>query len=510
MLKTANEAGAAAVESSPAAAATDHHAPPVPSAFADISAHPDSTSAAGKTANDRSQAEAQEQAVDQGPEGAHNHITREGRPQSRSLELPLSILTGSPAKKRGRPYKNTANAEKAALRDARRAAVEAVEKAAWQAASKAAQVAVAAPPAKKRRGRPPKDPAKLAAALAAYHANKHARQASMEAELARGGAGMDTVIDAAQAAAAQTTAAAAAEEPATAAVSPKHNDASPAAAASSPQPAKKKRGRPPKSIAKAVGNNLRSPGVDQPHDSTRQDGIGSDDDDHQALLDAAAVLTSDLPFPQEVRRQAVPSQQPRSRHTKGKRKSGSLTNAGKAAAKAAAPQEKQRRRGLEVVSSRAAALLESIGPESHVPSADQLPSPEPHESPPDDSPAHQGGPPVESDSDPLGPTQAGYPSKRRCQPPHSSQQPATAASGSAGDQVEAAPELSPPLTSPELPQALSESRHDAMHARTDGSSAAVVQTATASSPHLAAAPSTSAVQAATGDMPLPAAALSAC
>ena len=378
--------------------------------------------------------------------------------------------------------------------------MEAVEKAAYQAASEAAQVVVAAPPVKKRRGRPPKDPAKLAAALAAYHANKHARQASMDAEVGHGGTGMDTIIDAAQAAAAQVTAAAAAEEPATAAVSPRRSDASPAAAASSPQPAKKKRGRPPKSIAKAVGNNLQSLVVDHPNDySSRQDGIRSDDDDHQALLDAAAVLTSDLPFPQGARGQAMASQQPRSRQTKGKRKSGGLTNAGKAA-RAAAPQEKQQRRGLEVVSSRAAALLESIGPESHVPSDDQIPSPEPHGTPPDDSLAPQGGPPVGSDSDPSPPAQSGYPSKRRRrQHPHSSQQPATAASGSAGGTVQAAPELSPPLTSPELPQALSESRHDATHARTDGSSAAVLQTATASSPHLAVGPLSAALQAATGD-----------
>ena len=515
--KPSAEAATEAAESPSAAAAAMAMSPSDPTSpkFAALARLADITSSAGKGGQGQSQYAAggkEPNETAQGQEPAQ--LARDGRSRSRSMDLPLSILLdGGPAKKRGRPYKSAANAEKAAQRDARRAATEAAEKVAYQAASEAAQVVIAAPPAKKRRGRPPKDPAKLAAALAAYHANTHARQAMLEAEERRAGA--STLMDAAQDAEAQATAAGGDGATAVAStflenVSPPSAPASDGAAvtaAATPQPVKKKRGRPPKSIVQAVGDNLHSPTdshppVDSPDDYMRQDDIRSNDDDHQALLDAAAVLTSDLPFPQQSRRQAVPSKRPRSRKARGRRRSGSHPDAVKAAAaKSAAAPDKQRRRGLEVVSSRAAALLESIGLESNAAAETQSPSPEPRASAADASAQHQAAPPVGSDLDIAAPPQSGYPSNRHPQRGLSSQQPATAASGSAGVKPQSTPELIPPLTSPELLQRLSESVHDATHAHTDGSSAGAVQTATASSPHLEASPGLTPPHAASGKQP---------
>ena len=406
-------------------------------------------------------------------------LTESARSQSRSLDLPLSILlAGGPVqKKRGRPYKNAANAERAAQRDARKAAQAAAERAAYQAASEAAQVVIAAPSIKKRRGRPPKDPAKLAAALAAYHANARARQAGSDHE--QGNARFDTVMEAAQAAAAHASAAAA---------EPAHLSSSEAEVmlpAPTPRSGQKKRGRPPKSIATAVGDNLTSPiasaaDVDV-HSPVRQDStrgnagdIAEDEDDDQALLDAAAVLTSDLPFPQGIRRQTLPFQQPKSRQPKGRRRSGIHAKPA-VQSKPAAAQGKQRRRGLELVSSRATALLDSIGPDPNVPAQDENPTPQPH---PILSPQKLDGPPIGSDSDPPAPPVADCPSKRQRKHHHSSQQPATAAAGSTGDPPQATPPHAPSPPSPEL-QAVPEAIHDIV--RRDDSSAAPIPTAAASS-----------------------------
>ena len=435
-------------------------------------------------------AEAEEEGVkhtQQGQEGVSQiDPAMEERSQSRSLELPLSILlTGGPVKKRGRPYKNAANAEKAAQRDARKAAQEAAERAAYQAASEAAQVVIPAPPAKKRRGRPPKDPAKLAAALAAYHANAHARQASTDHE--QGSARFDTVMEAAQAAAAHASAAAV--EPAQ--LSPLKAEVTLPAPA--PRSGQKKRGRPPKSIAKAVGDNLQSPMASAAdgdgHSAMRQDSIRGDagediaeddDDDDQALLDAAAVLTSDLPFPQGIRRQTLPFQQTKSRQSKGRRRSGNHAKPAEQS-KPAAAQGKQRRRGLELVSSRATALLDSIGPDPNGPAQGQVPTPQPH---PNLSLQNQGEPPIGSDSEPTAPPAAGRPSKLQRKHHHSSQQPATAAAGRTGNPPQATPTHAPSPPSPELqPSSEMQTVPETMHgvARRHDSSAVAVPVAAASS-----------------------------
>ena len=400
--------------------------------------HADSSSAAGQALSKDSPVGAEEEAVkhtQQEQEGAlQADPAMQERSQSHSLELPLSILLtgGGPAKKRGRPYKNAANAEKAAQRDARKATQEAAERAAYQAASDAAQVVIAAPPIKKRRGRPPKDPAKLAAALAAYQANAHARQASIDHE--QDNAGFDTVMEAAQAAAARASATA---------LEPAHllpSEAEVTLPVPVPRSGQRKRGRPPKRIATAAGDNPRSPLASAAHvdgqSAMRQDTtIGNaadtaeDADDDQALLDAAAVLTSDLPFSQGIRRQTLPFQQPKNRQSKGRRR---LGNHAKHAvqSKPAAAQGKQHRTGLELVSSRATALLDSIGPDPNGPAHHQVPTPQPH---PNLSPQKQGGFLVGSVSEPPAPPVAGRPSKRQRKHHHSSQQPATAAADSAGN-----------------------------------------------------------------------------
>ena len=435
--------------------------------------HADSSSAAGQAMGKEPSVVAEGEAVTQQGQGGviqTDSAVEEGS-QSRSLELPLSILlTGeAPVKKRGRPYKNAANAEKAAQRDARKAAQEAAERAAYQAASEAAQVVIAAPPIKKRRGRPPKDPAKLAAALAAYHANAHARQASTEHQ--QGNAGFDTVMEAAQAAAAHASAAAA--EPAH--VSPSEADAT--LPSPVPRSGQKKRGRPPKNIAKAVGDNLQSPGASAAngngYSAMRQDAIrgdaddnADDEDDDQALLDAAAVLTSDLPFPQGIRKQTLPFQQPKSRQPKGRHRSGNHAKPAVLSQPAAA--DRQRRRGLELVSSRATALLDSIGPDPNGPAQDQDLTPQPH---PNLSPQKQGGPPAGSDLMVPAPSVAGRSSKRQRKHHHSSQQPATAAAGSTGSPPQATPSLAPSPPSPGL-QTVPEAADD-IACRDDSSAVAV-------------------------------------
>ena len=473
--------------------------------------HAQSSSAAGQATSKESPAEAEAEAVkqtQQGQEGvSQTESAREERSQPRkgSLELPLSLLlTGVGVKKRGRPYKNAANAERAAQRDARRAANEAAEKAAYQAASEAAQVVLAAPPSKKRRGRPPKDPAKLAAALAAYHANAHARQANTDSA-EEAGAGLDNVMEAAQAAAAQASAAAA--EPAV--MSPPQADV--ALTTASPRPAQKKRGRPPKSIARAVADSLQLPSDSVinggSHFAMRPDSVTSnndneeeDDDDHQALLDAAAVLTSDLPFPQGVRRQTVPFQQPKSRQPKGRRRSGSHAKAA-VQSKPAAAQGKQARRGLELVSSRATALLDSISPDPHGPVEDRIPSPQPHSLPPGLSPLKQGDPPIGSDSEAAAPPVSGHPSKRQRKHYHRFQQPDnTAAAGTTEGQPQATPAHphSPPLPGP---QTSSQARNDITQAQRDDSSAIAVPTGTASSPSHHAPPGSPVPHTAPGSLP---------
>ena len=404
--------------------------------------HADSSSAAGQALSKDSPVGAEEEAVkhtQQEQEGAlQADPAMQERSQSRSLELPLSILLtgGGPVKKRGRPYKNAANAEKAAQRDARKASQEAAQRAAYQAASDAAQVVIAAPPIKKRRGRPPKDPAKLAAALAAYHANAHARQASIDHE--QDNAGFDTVMEAAQAAAAHVSAAA---------LEPAHllpSEAEVTLPVPLPRSGQRKRGRPPKRIATAAGDNPRSPLASAAHGdghpAMRQNtttgnagDIAEDADDDQALLDAAAVLTSDLPFSQGIRRQTLPFQQPKSRQSKGRRRSG---NHAKPAvqSKPAAAQGKQHRTGLELVSSRATALLDSIGPDPNGPAQHQVATPQPH---PNLSPQKQAGPLIGSVSEPPAPPVAGRPSKRRRTHHHSTLQPATAAADSTGNPPQA-------------------------------------------------------------------------
>ena len=407
--------------------------------------------------------------------------------QSQGPDLPLRILLGeAPHKKRGRPYKNAANAEKAAERAARRTAAEVAEKAVYKAAAAAAQVVIAEPPVKKRRGRPPKDPVKLAAALAAYHASTTARQANLEAEEANDLLAVQAAQEAAEAAQAAVV-----EEPLLAAVSPPPP--------SSPKPVKKKRGRPPKAVAQAVVDNLHSPTDSIPiaaltsECALRSEGnhVMEDDDHDQAILDAAAVLTSSLPFPQDV----VLRQSPPTRQRKGKRRS---SNSSADAVKAAAPQERQldrpperqqegqqgrpqnrsRRRQLEVVSSRATAILESIAPDSQAPlDADLAPGPSPDAPQASHAPTH---PSLDSDPEPVAAPQSGYPSKRQRKKLHSSNQSATAASASHEADLTFGETQLPP--SPK-PQAFSGSRHDATQAQTDSSSAAAHQTATASSPH---------------------------
>ncbi|KAL3155833.1 hypothetical protein ABBQ32_012843 [Trebouxia sp. C0010 RCD-2024] len=426
----------------------------------------------------------------QGQEAAQTDSARDGGAGSRlhAAELPSSLLLAAgPVKKRGRPYKNAASAAKAAQREARRAAHEAAEKAAYQAASQAAQVVISAPPVKKRRGRPPKDPAKLAAALAAYHANTQARQASMDAEQSY--AGLDTVMEAAQAAAAQASAAAG--QPPAVSV-PQADVGASTTGSAPPPPAQKKRSRLPRSIAKALGDALQtlsgSLGAANGGDGENNfwDGFRGGDfdgnDDDQALLDAAAVLTSDLPFPQGVRRQAEPPHQPNSRQLKGKRRSG---NHAKAAVQSdPTPAYGRRgRRGLELVSSRATALLDSIGPDPQG-LGESPPPPRPH---PYLLPAKRAGPPVGSKPESAAPLPSGPPVKRRRKAGHSSLQPATAASGSTVGQPQTAPTQAPLPSSPG-PHTVSDAGNDAVHALADGSTAVPVPTATASTPdHLAAA-----------------------
>lgn len=427
----------------------------------------------------------------QGQETAQTDSARDGGAgsQSHGAELPFPVLPagGGPVKKRGRPYKNAASAEKAAQREARQAAQEAAEKAAYQAASQAAQVVISAPPVKKRRGRPPKDPAKLAAALAAYHANTQARQTSIDAKQSY--AGLDTVMEAAQAAAAQASAAAG-QPPAV--LAPQADVGGSTRGSDPPPPVQKKRGRPPKSIAKALGDALQTlsgsvAAANGGHgDDNFRDGFGGSDydgnDDDQALLDAAAVLTSDLPFPQGVRRQAEPPRQPNSRQLKGKRRSG---NHATAAVQSGPPPVfgRRGRRGLELVSSRATALLDSIGPDLQGP-GESPPPPRPH---PYLLPAKRAGPPVGSKPEPVAPLVSGPPVKRRRKAGHSSLQPATAASGSTGGRPQAAPTQAPLPSLPGGPHTLSDAGKDVVHAVADGSTAVPVPTASVSSPdHLGA------------------------
>ncbi|DBA80741.1 TPA: hypothetical protein ACH3X1_007970 [Trebouxia sp. C0004] len=478
--------------------------------------------------------------ADQGQQGSDANGGREGRGRagSHGPELPLSILLdGSSNKKRGRPYKNAANAEKAAERAARRAANEAAEKAVYEAAAEAAQVVITAPvmlPVKKRRGRPPKDPVKLAAALAAYHVSTTARQASMEAEEAFLNPGAHQ--EAAQAAAQAPFE----EAQPQAAEQPQLEETAPPAPAITLKPVRKKRGRPPKAVAKAVVDNLNSPSDSLPIAALaggyalRQDPTNSiEDEDHdQAILDAAAVLTSSLPYPQEIAVRPSPVARQGMR-AKGKRRSSS-TDAPKPSAarkrqrggshggasqhwqfnrhrqldrdgQMASTQEqerhrlpvreqqnpaegqhdregeqskdKSRRRQLEVVSSRATAILESIGPDSQpLPGAD-MPNPDSHPVP--DLPGGRGGyPSPGSDSEPAAPPQSGYPSKRQNR--HKSNQPATAASASLEEEEEPVHYDSPEHQT----QAMSGSRRHGTQAQTDASSARTQRTATASSPRV--------------------------
>lgn len=451
--------------------------------------HADTFSAAGQATSKEVPRETEAKPVKQTQQGQEEvlqtHSAMEDRSQSHNSELPLSILlNGGPVKKRGRPYKNAANAEKAAQRDARKAAQAAVEKAAYQAAGEAAQVVIAAPPIKKRRGRPPKDPAKLAAALAAYHANAHARQASTDQEQGSN-PGFDTVMEAAQAAAAHASAAVAGPSAAVAGPAQQLSPAQTEVTVTAPAPrsGQKKRGRPPKSIAKALGDNLQSlsgsAADGDGHSAGRQEtvsinaeDVAEDEDDDQALLDAAAVLTSDLPFPQGIRRQALPFQQSKRRQAKGRHRSGSHA---KVQSKPAAAQGKQRRRGLELVSSRATALLDSIGPDPNGPARDQVPSPQPH---PSGSPQMQGDPLTGPLLEPAAPPVSGRPSKRQRKHSshHSSQPPATAAAGSTGGSPQATPAHAPSPPSQGLPEAMNDIAH------TDDSSAAAVPTVAVSSP----------------------------
>ena len=449
--------------------------------------HADTFSAAGQATSKELPGGTDRQAVKQTQQGQEEelqtHSAMEDRSQSHNLELPLSILlNGGPVKKRGRPYKNAANAEKAAQRDARKAAQAAVEKAAYQAAGEAAQVVIAAPPIKKRRGRPPKDPAKLAAALAAYQANAHARQAASTDQEQQGnpGFGFDTVMEAAQAAAAHASAAVAGPSAAVAGPAQQLSPPQTEVTVTAPRSGQKKRGRPPKSIAKALGDNLQPPPSASAADgdghlarrqetmSATADDVAEDEDDDQALLDAAAVLTSDLPFPQGIRRQALPFQQSKRRQPKGRHRSGSHA---KVQSKAAAAQGKQRRRGLELVSSRATALLDSIGPDPNAPARDQVPSPQPHLS---GSPQMPTGPLTSSRLEHPAPPVSGRPLKKQRKHHHSSQQPATAVAGSTGESPQATPASSPP--SPGLPEAMNDSAH------TDDASAVAVPAAVVSSP----------------------------
>ncbi|KAA6417770.1 MAG: hypothetical protein FRX49_12269 [Trebouxia sp. A1-2] len=422
-----------------------------------------------------------------------DHPAGRGRAGSHGPELPLSILLdGSSNKKRGRPYKNAANAEKAAERAARRAATEAAEKAAYDAAAEAAQVVITAPamlPVKKRRGRPPKDPAKLAAALAAYHASTTARQVSMEAEEAflNEGARQKAAQAAAQAPAEEPQLQAAERPQLQAAEPPQLEEVAHPAPAITPKPVRKKRGRPPKAVAKAVVDNLNSPSDSLPIAALagdyafRQDAPNSiEEEDHdQAILDAAAVLTSSLPYPQEIAVRPSPMAK-QGRRAKGKRRSSnSSADAPQPAAAHKRPrgrsqgtsqqwhptrdkqlggvgqmarepeqerhrppvreqqnqgerqqdregeqsQERSRRRQLEVVSSRATAILESIGPDSQPLAGADMPNPDSHPVP--GPPSSREYPSPGSDTEPAAPPQSGYPSKR-----HKPTQPATAASAS--------------------------------------------------------------------------------
>lgn len=476
------------------------HTVPVYTHASTVEGHPTSNGGSSIEAEGRAAGQTQ-----QGQEGGETDSLREGGPgsglQSHNLVLPLSLLLngGLPVKKRGRPYKNAATAEKAAQREARRAAHDAAEKAAYQAASEAAQVVIAAPPVKKRRGRPPKDPAKLAAALAAYHANTQARQASVDAE--RGFAGLDTVMEAAQAAAAQASASAAAAAAAAgqpAAVSAPLVDMGGSAP---PPPAQKKRGRPSRSIAKAVGDALQTlsgslataNGSSNNHflESFRSADFDGNDDD-QALLDAAAVLTSDLPFPQGVREQAEPLEQAMSRQPKGKRKSGAHANAA-AQSGTAASHGRRGRRGLELVSSRATALLDSIGPDLHGP-GEAAPPPRPHPG----LLQRTGAPVGPSNPDPPPPLGFSHPPKRQRRDGHSSQQPATAASGSTENRPQSALTHAPSPPSPRHRTA-SDAGNDIKHALADDPSAVAMPTATASSPNHPAAEPVPAPDAATGN-----------
>ena len=529
----------------------------------DLAAHP---AAAPAAAAQESAADGFSEA-DQGQEGSDANGGREGRGRagSHGPELPLSILLdGASNKKRGRPYKNAANAEKAAERAARRAATEAVEKAAYEAAAEAAQVVITAPamlPVKKRRGRPPKDPAKLAAALAAYHASTSARQASMEAEetFLNSGARQEAAQAAAQASFEEAQLQAAEQPQLQAPEQPQQEEVAPPAPAATPNPVRKKRGRPPKAVAKAVVDNLNSPSDSLPIAALaggyafRLDPPNSiEDEDHdQAILDAAAVLTSSLPYPQEVAVRPSPVAR-QGRRAKGKRKS---SNSSADAPKPAAAQkrargrgqgtsqqwqptrdkqpldrdgqmameseqerhrlpvreqqspaerqqnqgerqqnqrerqqdqaerqqdregqlskERSRRRQLEVVSSRATAILESIGPDSQPLAGADVPNPDSHPVP--GPPGSREYPSPGSDSEPAAPPQSGYPSKR-----HKSNQPATAASASLEEEQEPVHDDSPEHQT----NAMSGSRLHGTQAQTDASSAGTQRTKTASSPRV--------------------------
>lgn len=482
---------------------------------------------------------------DQGQEGSDANGGREGRGRagSHGPELPLSILLdGSSNKKRGRPYKNAANAEKAAERAARRAATEAAEKAAYDAAAEAAQVVITAPamlPVKKRRGRPPKDPAKLAAALAAYHASTTARQVSMEAEEAflNEGARQKAAQAAAQAPAEEPQLQAAERPQLQAAEPPQLEEVAHPAPAITPKPVRKKRGRPPKAVAKAVVDNLNSPSDSLPIAALagdyafRQDAPNSiEEEDHdQAILDAAAVLTSSLPYPQEIAVRPSPMAK-QGRRAKGKRRSSnSSADAPQPAAAHKRPrgrsqgtsqqwhptrdkqlggvgqmarepeqerhrppvreqqnqgerqqdregeqsQERSRRRQLEVVSSRATAILESIGPDSQPLAGADMPNPDSHPVP--GPPSSREYPSPGSDTEPAAPPQSGYPSKR-----HKPTQPATAASASIEEEKGPVYNDSPEHQT----QSMSASRHHGTQAQTDASSAGTQRTKTASSPRV--------------------------
>ena len=469
--------------------------------------------------------------ADGGQGGSGVNEARGSRAGSWGPELPLSILLEGPhAKKRGRPYKSAANAEKAAERAARRAAAEAAEKAAYEAAAEAAQVVISAPPVKKRRGRPPKDPARLAAALAAYHASTQARQASLEAEEAflNSGGHLEAPHVAAQAVAEEMQPEAAQEQ--------QPEVLTPPPPTVTPKPVKKKRGRPPKAVAQAVVDNLNSPTDSLPIAALASDyarkndaaAAGADDEDHdQAILDAAAVLTSSLPYPQEIAIRQSPTGK-QGRHTKGKRRS---SNSSADAVRPVAPQarqnrrphrrlqerqsrerqhereemqpvreeqrpvegqqesggeepkERSRRRQLEVVSSRATAILESIGPDSQTPADADMPSLGPQQA--SGSLGSRGDPAPASDSEATAPPQSGYPANRQHKSRHSSNQPATAATASleegGAEQDQEPVFFIPPETQPE---ALSGSKHERTQAQTDASSAGARRTGTASSPRL--------------------------